>query len=104
MEASWVKYMHNHNLFTLARYEDQDWTVFHTNLVGEKLAQARLDNLARKDVGKYMNAANFTVKGDNYVYYGQPMLSKFKKFRIAFGLSTLGPVWRAVKRHFHATA
>ena len=104
MEASWVKYMHNHNLYTLARYEDKDWTVFHTNLVGPKLAQARLDNMARKDVEKYMNAANFTVKGDYYVYYGQPMLSNFKKFRIAFGLSPAGPLWRAMKRYFQGTS
>jgi len=101
MEGSWVRYMHNHNLFTLARYEDESWTVFHTNLTGEKLAQARRDNLARKDVKKYMNAANFSVKGDYYAYYGQPLLTPIQKIRIAFGLSPAGPFWRAVKKSVH---
>lgn len=99
MELAMERYMQKHGLYTLARKEDADWTVFHTNVHDERLSKVRDDYKARRGVNRFMNAGNFEVKFPSGVWYGRPPLIPWhKRLRIAAGASALGPLWRTTKR------
>lgn len=100
IEIAWERYIERHNKYTLVKEEDPTWTIFHTNVLGEKLVKVREDYLARREVEKFMNAgvkAQFTQPLLGGTYYGQPR-RPWIELRVAAGASTLGPAWRAIKR------
>ena len=105
IEAAFEQYMEQHNLYTLMKVEDINWSVFHTNVHGEHLKKTREKYLARKDVKKYLNSGIGTYEHnpDKGKYYGQPGPSLLKRLRIAFGKSALGPFWRSVKQALKPT-
>jgi hypothetical protein len=96
MESAFESYMRNHQLYTLAKVEDETWTVFHTNAAGPRLAKVRQDYQARINVAGFMNAGR-VVALHGGCYYGMKR-DRIKEFRVAFGASPLGPPWRAIKR------
>ncbi len=98
LEVAFERYIQNHQKFTLMREEDPTWTIFHTNVHGERLAAVRKDYLARKGITMFMNAGcnGTTAPG---LYYGQPALTRwFKRLQHSFGNSKVGPLWRTLKR------
>ena len=96
VEVAFEKYIERHNRFTLVREEDPSWTVFHTNIMGPKLAQVRRDYLARKNVEKYMNAGHvIALNGGCYYGKSRPFI---RELRVAVGASRIGPAWRKLKR------
>jgi hypothetical protein len=99
MERALEAYMEKHNLLTLAREEDETWTIAHTNLVGEKLSKARDSYLRREGIATYIRRQS-SSKEPFAVYYGAPRLPLIKRIRWAVGDSVLGPPWRAVKAFF----
>lgn len=52
IEVAFEQYMERHNLYTLMKVEDPNWTVFHTNTHNERLKQTREKYLARQDILK----------------------------------------------------
>ncbi len=98
MELAMERYMQRHDLFTLVRKEDEDWTIFHTNVHDERLRKVRQDYRARRGVEKFMNAANFTATFPHGVWYGRPpVIPWHRRVRMAFGDSLMGPLWRRAK-------
>ncbi|XGV98648.1 MAG: hypothetical protein ACAF41_06850 [Leptolyngbya sp. BL-A-14] len=100
IEVAFEKYMEQHNVFTLMKVEDPDWTVFHTNVHDAQLKAAREQYVARKNITKYMNAGLSEEIPDpsKALYYGQPPDSLLRQLQIAFGESKIGPYWRSIKR------
>ena len=99
IELAFERYMQQHGRYTLTRVEDESWTVFHTNVHNERLEKVRNEFRQRSDVKAFMNAANFTANFPHGVYYGRPSSHAWhKRLRIAFGASTLGPIWRTIKQ------
>jgi hypothetical protein len=96
METAFERYMKKHDQFVLAKVEDANWTVFHTNVTGPRLVQVRQDYLARRDVTAYMNAGHIVALHGG-CYYGMPR-DYVKEARVAFGASPVGPAWRKIKR------
>jgi hypothetical protein len=97
MEVAWERYIQTHKKYTLVREEDSTWTIFHTNVHGERLTKVRTDYFARKGVAKFLNAGCTGVKLPGN-YYGQPPMTVWlKRLRTGFGESPAGPCWRAVK-------
>lgn len=102
IEVAFEEYMQRHNLLTLMKVEDLNWTVFHTNVHNEQLKQTRDRYLARKDIARFMNGglplAEFAP--DKALYYGQPHPSSYywRNLRVAFGNSALGSRWRSLKQ------
>lgn len=100
IEVACEDYIRRHNLRTIIRREDATWTVFHTNTRGARLAQTRSHYFARLNIKPFLDAGanpNLTVPS-RAKYYGQPSTGVFKRARIRFGQTRLGPVWRALKR------
>ncbi|MBV8782150.1 MAG: hypothetical protein JO353_12205 [Phycisphaerae bacterium] len=99
IELAFERYMVRHGRFTLTRKEDDNWTVFHTNVHNERLAAVREQFKQRRGVRKYMNSANFTAEFPHGVYYGKPSTHAWhKRLRMAVGASSIGPMWRAMKQ------
>ncbi len=99
IELAFERYMQKHGMYTLARVEDESWTVFHTNVHNERLEKVRRAYRERRNVSRYMNSAHFTATFPNGVYYGRPPQHPWhKRMRIAFGASMLGTSWRAMKK------
>jgi hypothetical protein len=99
MEMAMEVYMQKHGLYTLARKETSDWTIFHTNVHDERLQKVRADYRARRGITRFINAGNFQSKFPDGVYYGRPpQFSWHKRLRIAAGRSPFGPLWRSAKR------
>jgi hypothetical protein len=69
LEVAWERYIQSHQKYTLVREEDPMWTIFHTNVHGERLANVRKDYLARKRVTNYLNAGCTGTKLPG-LYYG----------------------------------
>jgi hypothetical protein len=101
LEVALEEYMQRHQVFSLFKVEDPDWTVFHTNVHEERLKAARDRYRARKDIKRYMNAGFSSEKPDpaKIIYYGQPP-NRIKQLRVAFGQSPLGSYWRMLKQRF----
>jgi hypothetical protein len=97
LEVAFERYIQKHQKYTLVREEDPTWTIFHTNLHGERLAKVRTDYLARKRVTKFLNAGCTGAKPPG-IYYGHgAMASWLKRVRAQFGRSPMGPYWRTIK-------
>lgn len=100
IESAFSEYMKHHGCYTLAKTEDETWTVFHTNVHGAKLAQVREEYYARRNVTGFMNM-NFDSMGERPFWrrhYGQPPPGAIRKLRIRFGYSRMGPPWRKLKK------
>ena len=93
--------MEQHNLFALVQVEDPTWTIYHTNLHGERLQAVRADYLKRKNIAPFMNLALCTDPRRMLEtrYYGQRPPDLVKRLRIRFGRSAVGPAWRALKQN-----
>lgn len=83
IERSFELYMRRHGMFTLTRVEDDSWTVFHTNAVGERLVELREKYLKRVDVRRYMNAGN-VVPLHGGCFYGKHH-DRIAEARVALG-------------------
>ncbi len=96
VEVAFERYIQNHGQYTLVKIEDPTWTVFHTNLTGQRLVRAREKYLARIDIERHMNAGRvFALNGGCYYGMSRPI---WKEIRVALGASVLGGPWRAVKK------
>jgi hypothetical protein len=97
LEVAFERYIQAHQKFTLVREEDPTWTIFHTNVHGERLGKVRRDYLARKRVTNFLNAGCTGAKPPG-IYYGQPPVAAWlRRVRTRFGRSPMGPYWRAIK-------
>jgi hypothetical protein len=98
IEVAWERYIQTHQKFTLVREEDPTWSIFHTNVHGERLRKVREDYAARKGVTKFLNAGSNGTRLPG-LYYGRPLLTAWARLvRHRFGDSALGPYWRSFKR------
>lgn len=96
MENAFERFIKNHQKYCLARVEDPTWTVFHTNVQGDKLTKVRENYLARIDIEKYMNARIYNrVWGGSY--YGLPPL-RWVHFKWRVSELFVQPVKRAFRR------
>lgn len=102
LEVAFETYIRLHDMYTLCKIEDKNWTVFHTNSHEDKLRKVREEYFARKDIDRYMNCGLSDMDPDSSkaLYYGQAAISPIKRLRIAFGRSPMGPVWRKIKPSF----
>ena len=102
LEIALEEYIKRHNVYTLCKVEDPNWTVFHTNTHEERLQKIREKYLARQDIERFMNAGFSAAEPipDKAMYYGQPpiRISLVKKLQIAFGQSPAGLYWRQLKQ------
>ena len=102
LEIALEEYIKRHNVYTLCKVEDPNWTVFHTNTHEERLQKIREKYLARQDIEQFMNAGFSAAEPipDKAIYYGQPpiRISLVKKLQIAFGQSPAGLYWRQLKQ------
>jgi hypothetical protein len=102
IEVAFERYIQRHQVYTLCKVEDPNWTVFHTNTHDERLQQTREKYLAREGIEKFMNLGFSDEVPDpaKAAYYGLPpeKISLMKRIQIAFGASMLGPSWRALKK------
>jgi hypothetical protein len=96
VEVAFERYIQSHQKYTLVKIEDSTWTVFHTNVEGQKLVDVRSNYLARIDVEKFMNAriCNRVLGG---CFYGRPP-QRWTNFKWQLSESALGPLIRATKR------
>lgn len=101
-EVAFERYIETHNLYTLCKIEDDNWTVFHVNTHDEELKKIRTDYLNRKKVKRYINIGYSDQKPqpEKALYYGQPGMRLTKKLRVAFGKTMLGSSWRSLKQKF----
>jgi hypothetical protein len=101
LEVALEQYIKRHNVYTLCKVEDPNWTVFHTNTHEEVLKKAREKYLARKDIKRFMNVGFSDAEPDpaNALYYGKPSsMGIVKRLQVAFGKSPVGPYWRELKQ------
>lgn len=100
LEIALEEYIKRHNVYTLCKVEDPNWTVFHTNTHEERLKKARERYLERKDIKRFINAGFSDAEPipANALYYGQPSIGMLKKLQIAFGKSPVGQSWRWLKQ------
>lgn len=102
IEVAFEKYIERHNVYTLCKVEDPNWTVFHTNTHEALLKETREKYLAREDIERFMNIGFSDEEPDpaKALYYGLPpeKISLIKRLRIAVGSSQLGPYWRLLKQ------
>lgn len=102
LEIALEEYIKRHNVYTLCKVEDPNWTVFHTNTHEERLQKIREKYLARQDIEQFMNAGFSAAEPipDKAMYYGQPpiRIGLVKKLRITFGQSSVGLYWRQLKQ------
>jgi len=102
IEVAFEQYIQRHQVHSLIKVEDLNWTVFHTNTHEERLKQVREKYLAREDIERFMNTG-YSDKEPNpakALYYGLPpeKVGLMKKVKIAFGQSAFGPHWRLLKK------
>jgi hypothetical protein len=102
IEVAWERYIEKHQVYTLVRREDPSWTVFHTNVHNQQLAQVRQDYLQHKNVQPYMNAGRIN-RVHSGCYYGMERY-RWDEFRWAVGDSPLGSFVRFFKRLFKGQA
>lgn len=102
LEVALEQYMQRHNVYTLCKVEDPNWTIFHTNTHEERLKNIREKYVARQDIERYMNAGFSDAKPipSQAVYYGQPpvKVGLIKKLQIWFGQTPVGFYWRQLKQ------
>ena len=102
LEVALEQYIQRHNVYTLCKVEDPNWTVFHTNVHEEKLKQARERYLARQDIEQFMNVgfSDEEPRPERALYYGKPpeKMRLFRKWQVVFGQSPAGPTWRWLKQ------
>ncbi|MFH0846033.1 MAG: hypothetical protein V1851_01385 [Patescibacteria group bacterium] len=77
VEVAWENYIQKHKVYTLMKEEDEDWTVFHTNITGERLKQQRKKYKERINIKKYLNAGLYAER-ENKWFYGQKTSIKKK--------------------------
>jgi hypothetical protein len=99
IEVAFERYMQRHQLYTLSKVEDPNWTVFHTNVHNERLRETREKYLKRQGIEKYMDSGNSleTRMPSKALHYGKPPRSLTRRLQIAAGASFLGPYWRSFK-------
>lgn len=87
VEVAWENYIKSHQVYTLMKIENEDWTVFHTNITGEKLKEQRKKYKKRIGVQKYINAGLRAERDDKW-FYGQKVTIKsiIKRTLRRFGL------------------
>jgi hypothetical protein len=102
LEVALEQYIQRHNVYTLCKVEDSNWTIFHTNTHEEHLKKIREKYMARQDIERYMNAGFSDAEPipSQAVYYGQPpvKVGLVKKLRIRFGQTPVGLYWRQLKQ------
>jgi glycosyltransferase involved in cell wall biosynthesis len=101
IEVAFEKYIERHNLLSLCKIEDPNWSVFHTNTHEELLKETREKYIARQDIEKFLNIG-YSDKEPDYskaIHYGLPAekIHPVKRVMILFGKSPLGPYWRNFK-------
>lgn len=70
IEVAWDTYCKKNNLIVLARKENPDWTIFHTNLKDGAILKALEKFKARKNIRHFMNSSGRYYSGHNiFVYY-----------------------------------
>ena len=77
VEVAWEKYIQKHQIYTLMKEENKNWTVFHTNITGKQLKKQREKYIKRINIKKYLNAGLYAEK-ENKWFYGQKMDLKKK--------------------------
>jgi len=102
LEVAFEEYIKRHNVYTLCKVEDPNWTVFHTNAHEDRLKKIREKYLARKGIERFINVGFSDAEPipANALYYGQPPVALIKRLKIAFGKSSIGPYWRELKQRF----
>jgi hypothetical protein len=100
LEVAFERYIERHNMYSLCKIEDPNWTVFHTNTHEEILHKAREKYLARQDIERFVNVGYSDEEPipANALYYGQPPIGIIKQLRVALGQSSVGPSWRWLKQ------
>jgi hypothetical protein len=100
LEVALERYIERHQMYTLCKVEDRNWTVFHTNTHEERLQEVREKYLERKGIERYMNVgfSDATPDPAKASYYGHPPIGLTKQLRILFGQSQLGAYWRSLKQ------
>lgn len=102
IEVAFEKYIERHQVYTLCKVEDPNWTVFHTNTHEEQLQRTREKYLARHNIERYMNVgfSDEEPVPAKAMYYGLPpaRVSLLKRLQIAIGESQMGPYWRHMKQ------
>lgn len=101
-ELALEQYIQRHQMYTLCKIEEPNWTVFHTNVHGDRLQKTREKYLARQGIKRFMNAGYSDAEVDpaKGIYYGKPPIPLLKQIRIWFGQSSLGLLWRHLKKSF----
>ena len=84
IESAFRAYVLKHGLKVLAKYESEDWSVFHTNVPGDRLPEVRERYRRREGVAKMVNARNFTTRFGG-CYYGQPGGGRWHAWKCRFG-------------------
>lgn len=100
-EVACERYMQQHKMFSLVKMEDPTWTIYHTNVHGARLQTVRAEYLKRKNITPYLNLAmcDDPARTLDTRYYGQRRTGRVKRWRIRFGQSAAGPLWRALKQN-----
>jgi len=80
VEVAWETYIQKHQVFTLMKEEDKNWTVFHTNITGEKLKQQRIKYKKRINIKQYLNAG-LHAERENKWFYGKK-ISPLRKLNL----------------------
>ena len=98
----WVfeEWIRSRSCYTLTRSESLNWSIFHTNVHGERLRTVRERYYRRVGIKSFLDLGNVDPKGQPYPpnrYYGKPSGHGFiKRVRIKFGASPIGPIYRAI--------
>jgi hypothetical protein len=70
IEMAWDSYCEKNDLIVLARKENPNWTIFHTNLRDDKIIKALEKYKARKNIKHFMNSSGKYYSGYNiYLYH-----------------------------------
>ncbi len=65
VETAWKIYCEKKDLIVLARKENSNWTIFHTNLKDDKIIKALEKYKARKNIKHFMNSSGKYYSGHN---------------------------------------
>jgi hypothetical protein len=102
LEVALEEYIQRHQVYTLCKIEDPNWTVFHTNTHEARLKQTREKYLERQDIERFMNIGYSDDEPipSQALYYGQPhdKIGFMKQWRILFGQTPAGFYWRQLKQ------
>jgi hypothetical protein len=98
IESGFSGFMKKHDLFSLVREDDHEWTILHTNLRGEDLMAWREKFYRREGVEACVRRQRRSPYPYG-IYYGHSTFSMWKRHaRIALGASPLGGLMRGIRR------